>query len=199
MQWIPDPENPSKLIPRFNNPSEMGDYYNETKYSGKCATNPDMYVNFPSVGSEYAFAYKEEKTREIGLAATIFIYIGLSLLALGVFALIIVLAITFIAIAVNSVISTLKPGKTKVEDLQEGDCDENTSAPHPLKLLSYPDGSSAVVDTCTGKIISKSDPPPSILGDTADIVKWVVIAAGGVGLLLFLSKVAKPSKKKGSA
>jgi len=185
VQWIPDPENTSVMIPRFKDATEMGDYYEKTKFQGKCGADYKIFLKAKEElpGNTYGFAYK---------TASPSISVSLTLILLGGIILLLYLAVTYIVLPLLSAVAVLTtPGKAEVIDLGPPNC---TCPPYKScpKVVSNPDGSTITIDACTGEVIAKSAAPITL--GTVFLYGAVLI---GVGIgSYFLYKFMKPRLQK---
>jgi len=186
VQWMTDPENAAVMIPRFKDATEMGIYYEKTKFTGKCGADYQMFMvakeRLP--GKEYAFAYKH--------SSPFFVIPWAAIITVAIVMVLLYLAIIFIALPFLSAIGVLSdPGTAKVKELIPG-C---TCPPYELcpTVVSYPDGSTATIDQCTGEVIGTTKAPITI--GSVLLYGAIFIAVGVGGYLIYKVVIPKVKKK----
>lgn len=186
--WIPDPDNTSELIPRFDTPQDMGDYWELTGYTGKIGASPEM-MQGARENDKYHYLFEHHSPVHF----LVYVIIGIVLLAITCY-----IIYSFIA-GVGSVIASLMaPKEATVKEVIPG-CYPDNCPTTPVEgecycpvVVSYPDGSTTTYDQCTGKICAESGPTT----DWGGIAIWGIIAAVAVGGIYVVVKIIPPLLKK---
>lgn len=158
--FIPDPQNPVNYIPRFEDPQEMGDYWEEKGFKGKCAVSAEIIPSTAIPGERYMHAYQKKSP-----IAWIPLIVGLIIIAIFLY------VVTYFIMSILGALTTLfSSPKAEVKEL------------NGLAVISCPDGSTFGVDKDTKQIIwgetcEAVDPPGAGLIELA-IIGTVVLVVG---------------------
>ena len=163
VEFVSDPENPYNLIPRFNDPQEMGDFYEEKQYKGKCVAATETLVPKDiKRGETYEYGY----TYESPLAPAI-----LALLIFAAKILFIAFLVVIIAAAIvwvlGGVVGVLSAGEAEAEKIGDD-----------TVLVRCKDGTTHTIQASTGKIISGDPCGKAPISTITDWVTPVVILVG---------------------
>ena len=157
VEMVVDPENPYVPIPRFNDKQEMGDYWEEKNFKGKCVAAYDTIVpREAQKGDVYDYAYQQHSPIDP---------ITLTILIIGII-IILCLVIYFVSTILAGVAAVLNSGTAETEDM--GD----------TLLVKCKDGTTHTVDKKTGKIISGYACGKAPISSMMDWVTPIVIIIG---------------------